>query len=400
MRPRIQELLANVRRPAGRTTPEFALLVATVTVLLALGLVMSFSASFVRSTAETGDSFGIFRRQFVWAMVGLVPLVIAARVDYRVWRRFAAPVLVVALLLSALVLVPSVGLEAYGARRWLRLGPVVLQPSELLKIAVPLYLAHVLARRWARVRAGDLRGMLMPAVPLLVLVAALVFAEPDLETAGLLVAIGGLVLYAAGLPWRLILVGAAGMAAFAGVAITAVGFRTARVAAWLDPFSDAGNMGYQSVQGYLAMGSGGWFGIGLGQSRSKWLLLPNADTDFIFAIIGEELGLVGSLFVLLLYLALAIGGIKTARAAPDPFGRLLATAVTGWLLMQATMNMGSVVGLLPVTGVTLPLVSVGGSSLVVTMTGVGLLLAIARQARPLTAPQDERANAANERDEW
>ncbi len=387
-------------RPAGRMTPEFALLLATVTVLLVLGLVMSFSASFVRSTAETGDPFGIFRRQVLWGLIGLVPLGIVAAADYRIWRRFAASLLIVALILSVLVIIPGIGLEAYGARRWLRVGPVTIQPSEVLKLAVPLFLAHLLARRWARVRAGDLHGMLMPALPLLVLVTVLVMAEPDLETAALLLAIGGLVLYTAGLPGRLLVLGGALLATFAVIAITAVGFRTARISAWLDPMGDAANVGYQSVQGFMALGSGGLFGTGLGQSRGKWLFLPNADTDFIFAIIGEELGLAGSLLVLGLYVAFAVGGIRTARAAPDAFGKLMAVAVTGWILMQATMNIGSVVGLLPVTGVTLPLVSVGGSSLVITMTGIGLLLAIARSARPLAtstgadqAPEPERERA-------
>ncbi len=389
MRAWLATRLPRPRPAAGRMTPEAAILIATVAVLLLLGLVMSFSASFVRSTVETGDPFGIFRRQLGWALVGLVPLLLLARSDPQQWRRFATPLLLLALSLSALVLVPSIGLEAYGARRWLAVGPVTLQPSELLKLAVPLYLAHLLARRWRRVRGGDLHALLMPALPLLVLVAGLVIAEPDLETSALLVAIGGLVLFTAGLPTRLLVLGGVGLGAFAVVAITQVEFRVGRIAAWLDPMADPSNLGYQSVQGFLALGSGGWLGTGLGQGRGKWLYLPNADTDFIFAIIGEELGLVGALATLLLYAALAVGGVRTARLAVDPFGRLLAVGITGWLLMQATMNIGSVVGLLPVTGVTLPLVSVGGSSLVVTMAGVGALLAIARTTRqPLAAAEE------------
>ncbi|MFO8075482.1 MAG: putative lipid II flippase FtsW [Actinomycetota bacterium] len=392
MRAWLATRLPRPRPAAGRMTPEAAILLATVAVLLLLGLVMSFSASFVRSTAETGDPFGIFRRQLVWALVGLVPLLLLARSEPQRWRRFATPILLVALALSALVLVPSIGLEAYGARRWLALGPVTLQPSELLKLAVPLYLAHLLARRWRRVRAGDLHALLMPAVPLLVIVAGLVLAEPDLETSALLVGVGGLVLFTAGLPTRLLLLGGAGLGALGLVAITQVEFRVGRVAAWLDPMADPANLGYQSVQGFLALGSGGWLGTGLGQGRGKWLYLPNADTDFIFAIIGEELGLVGALATLLLYAALAVGGVRTARLAADPFGRLLAVGITGWLLMQATLNIGSVVGLLPVTGVTLPLVSVGGSSLVVTMAGVGALLAIARTTRTPPAVAEPTAH--------
>jgi cell division protein FtsW len=207
-------------------------------------------------------------------------------------------------------------------------------------------------------------------------------AEPDLETAGLIVAIAGVMLVAAGLPGRIIgfasvvlmLVGAAGIAS--------AGYRRGRFIAWLDPMADPSNYGYQTVQGYLALGSGGINGVGLGQGRGKWLWIPNAHTDYIFAIIGEELGLLGATFVLVLFTLLAVGGIRTARSAPDAFGRLLAVGITAWLLLQAVINIGSVVGLLPVTGVTLPLLSFGGSSLVLTMIGVGLLLSVARHARP------------------
>jgi len=365
-------------RPPGAATREFVVLAATVAVLLVLGLVMTFSSSFVRSAAETGDAFSIFQRQLFACLAGVPLLVGAALIDYRVWRRVAPLLLLTALTTAVLVLLPSVGVVAYGARRWIALGPVTFQPTELLKLAVPLFLAHVIARRWAQIRAGDLRSLLLPAAPLLFCSALLVMGQPDLESAGLVLAIGGLVLLAAGLPWRILAVGA-GAGALAGVvAIVSTEFRRGRIMAWLDPMAYPGDLGYQTVQGYLALGSGGVFGRGLGQGRGQWLYIPNAHTDFIYAIIGEELGLLGALFVLLLFAVVAVLGMRIARGAPDPFGRLVATAITGGLLLQAGMNMGSVVGLLPVTGVTLPLISFGGTSLVLTMLACGILLSIAR----------------------
>ena len=368
-------------------SPAFLLLAATSATLVVLGLVMAFSASFVRSTGETGDAFGLFLKQLLICVVGLAPMVVLALTDYRHLRRFAVPVLAGALALSALVLIPGIGQESHGARRWFDVAGVSLQPSELLKVALPLGLSHLAASRWTRIRRGDLRALLMPAVPLLSLAGALVIAGPDLETALLVAAIGAVVLYVAGLPGR-IMAAVLGAGFLVGVlGIVTSGMRRARILAWLDPAADAANTGYQTLQGFIALGSGGVFGVGLGASRAKWGYVPNADTDYIFAIIGEELGLVGSLTVLALFVGLAVGGTVAARRAPDPFGRLLATAITAWLLLQAGINIGSVVGLLPVTGVTLPLVSYGGSSLLFTMVGVGILLSIARAGRPAGAQE-------------
>jgi cell division protein FtsW len=367
---------------AGRATHEFWLLAATVVTLLLIGLVMTFSASFVRSAADTGDAFVIFQRQLLWCLLGLPGMVVAALVDYRRWSKLAVPLIVIGIVAVVAVLIPGVGVAAHGARRWIALGPASFQPTELLKLAVVLYLSYLLAGRWPRIRRGDLHALLMPALPLLGFLAVLIMGQPDLETAALVMGIGVVILYVAGLPFRII-GGALGAAlVFGAVAIASTPFRRARLRAWLDPMAYAGDWGYQTTQGFIALGAGGVFGRGLGQGRGQWLYVPNAHTDFIFAIIGEELGLVGALFVLLLFVALAIAGVRTARNAPDPFGRLLASGITGWLLMQGGMNMGSVVGLLPVTGVTLPLVSFGGSSLVFTMLGVGLLMSIARAGCP------------------
>ena len=370
-----------LRNASGDTTPEFITL-AVVTVLLALvGLVMTFSASFVQSTVQTGSAFGIFGRQLMWSLLGLPLLIGAAVTDYHRWRQIARLAMIGSLIAALIVVIPGIGKEVNGARRWLEFGPLTLQPTEMLKLTVPLYLAHVLAGRWRQLRRGDLTALLIPAVPLVVVVGVLVMLEPDLETAVLLAAIAGIVLVAAGLPGRIIAALGVGVGALGIAGIATSDYRRGRFLAWLDPMSDASNYGYQTVQGYYALASGGWTGSGLGQGRGKWLYIPNAHTDYIFAIIGEETGLLGATVVLLLFAALAVGGIRTARFAPDPFGRLLAASITGWLLLQAAINIGSVVGLLPVTGVTLPLVSFGGSSLVFTMLGIGMLLSVSRTTR-------------------
>ena len=367
---------------AGETTPHFLWLTAIIATLLLLGLVMTFSASFVQSAAQTGNAFGIFGRQLLWSILGIPMIVIATLADYRSWRRLAPVLLLISLAAAFVVVIPGIGIEVNGARRWLGFGPLRFQPSEMLKLTVPLYLSSVLASRWSQLRGGDLRALLFPALPLVAVAGALVMMGPDLETAVLLAAIAGIVLVTSGLPGRIIAVGSVGVAVLGLVGVATSDFRRGRFLAWLDPTSDPSNFGYQTLQGYYALASGGWTGAGLGQGRGKWLYIPNAHTDYIFAIIGEELGMVGALTVLLLFALLAVFGFKTARLAPDPFGRLLAASITGWLLLQATINIGSVVGLLPVTGVTLPLVSFGGSSLVFTMWGLGMLLSVSRAARP------------------
>jgi cell division protein FtsW len=354
--------------------------------LLMLGLVMTFSASFVQSTAQTGDAFDVFNRQAFWAAIGIPVAFLAAVVDYRSWRR-SAPLAVI-VTLAAMVLVLFVGEEVNGARRWFELGPFSVQPSEVVKLALPAFVAHMVARRWKRIRRGDMVALLLPAVPVVVVAAALVAVSPDLESAVLVALIGLTPLFIAGLPLRLLTIGGAVLAGLATWAIQSTPYRVGRVAAWLDPTNEAfrDSYGYQTTQGFMALGNGGIWGVGLGQGRGKWFYVPNAHTDFIYAIIGEELGLIGGLTVLVIFAALAWAGCRIASRAPDMYGRLLAGGITVWLTLQAAINISSVVGVLPVTGVTLPLVSFGGSSLVITMAGVGVLVAIARQSRPDLLP--------------
>ncbi|WP_370326257.1 putative lipid II flippase FtsW [Euzebya sp.] len=368
---------------AGRATTDAIGLAVVGGGLLVLGLVMTFSASFVQSAAQTGDAFDVFARQAFWAGIGLPVALVAAAVDYRRWRRGTALALLVTLV--AMVLVLIVGEEINGARRWFQLGPLSVQPAEIVKLTLPAYTAHILALRWARVRRGDVTAMWLPAGPAIVLAAALVAVSPDLESAVLVAAVGLTPLFVAGLPLRILAIGGAVVAGLAAWAISTTPYRVGRIDAWLDPTNEAfrDGYGYQTTQGFIALGNGGVLGVGLGQGRGKWLYVPNAHTDFIYAIIGEELGLIGALCVMAAFAALAFFGCRTAMRAPDTFGRLLAAGITAWLALQAAINISSVVGVLPVTGVTLPLVSFGGSSLVITMAGVGILIAVARQCPPV-----------------
>ncbi len=365
-------------QPGPWTADATAVTLLTL-VLVLLGLVMSFSASFVPA-AEAGDPFAVFRRQAGWAAIGLVGFVLAARLDHRIWRGLSWPLVVIAIVGLVLLLVPGVGETRYGSTRWIGVGPLSIQPSELAKLAALLWLADVLHRKRPRDGAPHTtEHLLVPALPLFVLLAALVLAQPDLGTTILLAMIVGAVLWVEGLPGRIVAAAVVlGGLAAAALAVIAP-YRVARIRGWLWPERFPLDEGFQLLQSRYALGSGGTFGLGLGSSRGKWHFIPNADTDFIFAVIGEELGLVGGLGVIALFTALLYVGLKVAYAATDGFGRTVALATTVWIVGQALVNIGTVTGLLPITGVTLPLVSVGGSSLVSTLLALGILVAIARR---------------------
>jgi cell division protein FtsW len=369
--------------PGAWSSDATALTIVTLLLLLT-GLVMSFSASFVDG-AEAGDPFATFRRQAMWAAVGVPAFILAANLDHRFWRRVSWVLLVAASIGLALVLVPGVGVERFGSSRWLGVPPFVFQPSELAKLAALLWLADVMERKRPRDGAPfPTEQLLVPAVPLLGLFGALVMAQPDLGTTILLGLIIGAVLWVEGLPGRFVAAALVSAVVAVGVLAAVAPYRVARIRGWLWPERYPLDEGFQLLQSLYALGSGGWFGVGLGSSRGKWNFIPNPETDFIFAIIGEELGLVGSVGVILLFSAVLFIGLKVAYAAEDGFGRTVALAITAWLVGQALVNIGTVIGLLPITGVTLPLVSVGGSSLVSTLVALGILVSIAR--RPVDPP--------------
>jgi cell division protein FtsW len=374
-RARARARRTNVARP-----PAFLVLVATVAVLNIVGLVMILSASAVQALSAYGSSWYFFQRQLLWALLGAGVFFVAARVDYRRWRRWSLPLLLVAAATLVLVLVPSIGIEVGGGRRWLGQGSWRFQPSEIAKLALLVYAADVMTRRVDHV--SDWQRVLKPVLVVTAGLGFLVLIEPDLDSTIVLGLIVMGVLVVGGVPTKMLAkVGGAAVAA-AGIAAMMEPYRRARVFAFLNPSSDASNTGYQINQSLMALGSGGIDGVGLGAGRAKWMFLPNAHTDFIFAIIGEELGLIGCLLVVGLFAGFGLVGLRIARRAPDRFGMLLAAGITAWVVGQAAINLGAVVGILPVSGIPLPFLSAGGSALVFTMAGAGMLANIARQCPP------------------
>ncbi|HZQ29035.1 MAG TPA: putative lipid II flippase FtsW [Acidimicrobiales bacterium] len=372
------------KKKAPAVSTSYVVLLAIVVVLDIIGLVMVLSASSVEALRNHGSAWQFFAKQVMWLAAGSTVMVVVMRIDYRRWRKLAAPLFLGSAFLLLLVLVPGVGINVSGSTRWLGTGSWRMQPSELAKLGVLLFCADLLARRSGKM--GDWRMTLLPPLAAFGLIGMLVMLQPDMGTTLVTGCIVLAVLWVAGtrLSSMTTLLGITALGAF--IVGWAEPYRRARMLSFIDPWKDAGNTGYQAAQGLVALGSGGWFGVGLGASRAKWGFLPNAHTDFIFAIIGEELGLVGALLVVGLFVAFAALGVRSAVRAPDRFGTLLAAGITAWIVGQAFINIGAVIGLVPITGVPLPFVSFGGSALVITMAAVGMLLNVARQARPVTPP--------------
>ncbi len=371
--------------------PAVAITLTVVTVLLMLlGLLMSFSASIV-DAAQDGDAFGTFRRQATWALLSLPMFALATRLPRRHLRVLSWPLMLLSVVLLVMVLVPGVGVTRFGATRWLGLGGFVFQPSEVAKLALLLWLADVLERK--RPRDGSLHStshLLLPAAPALVVVGGLVMLQPDLGTTVLLGLIVTAMLFIEGIRLRILAGGLVVAAAAVAVLVLVAPYRIARIRGWLYAEEFAQAEGFQLVQSWVALGSGGVFGLGLGSSRGKWNFVPNPETDFVFAIIGEELGLVGATGLILLFVTLLLLGLHVAFGAAPGHDRTLAFTVTTWVVGQAFVNIGTVIGLLPITGVTLPLVSAGGSSLLVTMTALGLLINVARLPSADRGPRGRR----------
>jgi cell division protein FtsW len=371
---------AHVAKPTGRRSSLFVGLFTLIVILNLFGLLMVLSASAVDSDQDYGSPWYQFQRQFLWLVLGSIALVVAMRIDYRAWRKKAPLLLVGAVGLLALVLVPGFGLEVNGASRWLGAGSFRIQPSEIAKLAVLVFVADLLARRADRIE--NTRLTLRPVVFVFVVVAGLIMVQPNLGTTIILGVIVFVMLFVAGVPLKPLGLVAGVGAALAGLFAVLEPYRYRRLMSFRDPWADPLNTGYQTIQAQVGVANGGLVGTGLGEGRAKWGFLPFPHTDFIFAVIGEELGLLGALTVIALFLALGVLGIRAALRAPDRFGMLLAAGITTWILFQAFVNIGAVVGALPITGVPLPFVSFGGSSLLVLMAAAGLLLNVARQARP------------------
>jgi cell division protein FtsW len=360
-----------------RHEPEYGILVAIVA-LAAIGILMVYSSSAIKSFLQRDDTFAIVGPQILWASLGIVAMLVMMRVDYR-WLRVASiPMFIVGVAGLGLVFIDEINIEVGGSARWLKIGPLpAVHPAEFMKLALVVYLAH-----WFAKRGGSVRGLRTGTVPFLVIVVpvvVLVLLEPDLGTSSVLAFTAFTMFFLAGAN-VLHLVGLA-LAAVPLVAMMFLrGYQMDRITAWLDPWADPAGIGFHSIQGYLALALGGLFGAGLGESRlAGGLFLPNAFNDYIFAIVGEEFGLLGGGLVIVLFLAFGYLGIRTSLGAPDTFGALLAAGITAWICLQAFINIGVVVGLIPVTGIPLPFVSAGGSSLIISFAAVGILLSVSRE---------------------
>jgi cell division protein FtsW len=360
-----------------RHQADFAILVIVVA-LTAVGILMVYSSSAMKAYISTDSTLAIVGPQIAWAGLGLVAMFVMMRVDYRYLRFVSVPMYVVAIVLLILVFVPALNVVVGGSARWLKIGPLPgLHPAEFAKLALIVYVAHWAAKRGTRIKS--FWGGTIPFLVILMPVVALVFKEPDLGTT-MVITLSGLTMFflAGGSLIHLLAIGAAAFMALVAVGLRA--YQLTRIRTWIDPWSDPLGTGFHTIQGLLALGLGGILGAGLGESRlAGGLFLPNASNDYIFAIIGEEFGLIGAGAVIVLFVALAYSGIRVSLAAPDTFGALLAAGITAWLCIQAFINIGVVVALIPVTGITLPFISAGGSSLTISLAAVGILLSISRE---------------------
>lgn len=382
--------------------PDYVLL-ATVGSLVALGLVMVYSASFVEAFNIHQNQYYYLIRQTIGAIVGTIGMLVAARIDYRFWRTYSVQLMGGALLLLFLVLIlPDSMTRVNNSRSWIRIGEgvfglVSVQPAELAKLAIIIYFADWLSRRSEKI--GNVSYGLIPFSVMLGLVCGLVMLQPDLGTTVVLVLIGGVIYFAAGAKlWHVAGATGLGVAAF-WFLVNVMGFRNYRILAFLDPWKYYHSFGFQPIHAMLALGNGGLFGLGLGQARQKFQWLPQAYTDTIFAIIGEELGLIGTVVVMAAFAVIAYRGFRIAGRAPNPFAALVAVGITSWLVIQALINIAVTTSLLPFTGLTLPFLSYGGTSLYTSMIAVGILLNISKhmlrhQPQEITdAPLPRRAPA-------
>lgn len=358
--------------------PDFFLFMA-VLFLLTLGIVMVFSSSYVYAQTVFGDGAHFLRNQLLWTLLGIAGMVTVMKIDYQVFKRWAPQLMGLAVLLLILVIIPGIGISIKGSRRWLGFGPLTFQPSEIAKLAVVVFLARTLSAQPQRIKQF-FKGFLPPLLAVGI-VCGLILAQPDLGTAVTIAACAYLMLLAAGAKEsHLVVLALLGIALVVLAAIVEP-YRMERLTAFLNPWADPLDTGFQTIQSLYAVGSGGLLGVGLGEGRQKFLYLPEQHTDFIFAVLCEELGFIGASFVLLLFFVFMWRGLKIALKAPDNFGALLAVGITGMVIIQAIINIGVVTGCLPVTGITLPFISYGGSSLTLNLLGIGILLNVSTHVR-------------------
>jgi len=362
----------------ARSAPDIWLLIS-ILLILGIGLMMVYSASAVKAFHEFGDQFYFLKRQAIFAGLGLVSMLFLSRVNYSMWKKVAPVLLMVCFGLLLLVLIPGIGVVRGGARSWLGIGSFGIQPSEFMKLAMVIFLAKWLSIEQQKITQFT-KGLL-PPLALVFVAFGLIMLQPDLGTGVVMVGASMILIFTAGARLRhlggLAMIGVVGLV---GLVIVAP-YRLKRITNFLDPWADPLGGGYQIIQSLFAIGPGGLVGLGLGASRQKFSYLPEPQTDFIFSILAEELGFIGGATLILLFLVVIWRGVRTAIAAPDTFGSLMAIGITSIIGVQVLINIGVVIGMMPVTGITLPLVSYGGSSLTLLLTALGILLNISRYSR-------------------
>lgn len=353
------------------------ILIAVTLLLVLFGIVMVFSASFVVSYQESGTEYHFFQRQASFAVLGLVLLGLAMTLDYHILKTSVYPILGVSLLLLVLVLIPGVGLKINNARRWIGFMGLNFQPSELAKLALVIYLSYSLTKKDDKIKT--LKVGYLPHLLLMLIMGVLIWEQPDFGAAITIGIIAFIMLFVAGTRLSYLLATVLATAPFIYLGVVNVEYRFKRIIAFLNPWEDPTGSGYHIIQSFLAFGSGGLTGTGLGQGTQKLFYLPYAYSDFIFAVVGEELGFVGASFLIAAYGVLAVRGFRAARRAPDLFGTYLAVGITCLITVGAILNTGVVTGLFPTKGMTLPFISYGGSSLVVNMLAAGILINVSGQ---------------------
>jgi cell division protein FtsW len=364
--------------PTKKTTPDFILLIITLT-LLAVGLIMVYSASAVWAEYKFHDAFFFAKRQMLFAGVGIAAMFFIMNINYWTWRSWAKTILIVCFVLLILVLIPGVGNVRNGSRSWIGVGAFSIQPSEFMKLAMIAFLSKYLSENQKLITT--FRKGLVPSLALVFTAFAMIMLQPDLGTGTVMIGTCIVMIFVAGARVSHFAgLGLLGVAGFVGLIVSAP-YRMKRITSFLDPWSDPLGSGFQIIQSLYAIGPGGLFGLGLGESRQKFFYLPEPQTDFIFAILSEELGFIGGSFIILLFALLLWRGIRIALGAPDLYGSFLAVGIIAMIAIQVMINIGVVTGLMPVTGITLPFLSYGGSSLTLMLVAIGVLLNISRYSR-------------------
>lgn len=361
-----------------KSTPDFLLIILTFS-LLAIGLIMVYSASAIWAEYKFHDSFFFAKRQLLFAGVGVVAMFFIMNIDYWIWRDWSKVLIIVCFLLLVLVLIPGVGMVRNGSRSWIGVGAFSIQPSEFMKLAMIAFLAKYLSENQKNITS--FKHGLFPALVLVFIAFGMIMLQPDLGTGTVMVGTCIAMIFVAGARIsHFIGLGVLGLAGFAALVLSAP-YRIKRITSFLNPWEDPLGSGFQIIQSLYAIGPGGLFGLGLGQSRQKFFYLPEPQTDFIFAILAEELGFIGGSLVLLLFSLLLWRGVRIALGAPDLYGSFLAIGIISMVAIQVMINIGVVTGLMPVTGITLPFLSYGGSSLTLMLMAIGVLLNISKHAK-------------------